>query len=110
MNRASAKELLEHAWFSSPPNASTHQKVAEELIPVELRVPSILFSPDDPNNSSSLEQAEEYAVIMAARRRTYGLQNVSEKLDPEHVCLIAGLCNQLGSSGFPSLTSLCDNV
>lgn len=77
-NRWSASESLQHEWFASQPHAISSQQLADELIPVELDVPRVLFSSPAVSDETSDGVAKKRVAAVAAARRAYSNQTHSK--------------------------------
>ena len=70
-NRFTAIQALQHEWFtSSLPPAASYKMVAQEVIPRELREPSVLFSSLEVNDTT-MTVARNKILDLAQARRTF---------------------------------------
>jgi serine/threonine protein kinase len=71
VKRFSAERALQDKWFTSlAPPAASHETVAQNVIPGNLREPRVIFSSEDVNDAT-LTVARKTALKLAAARRSF---------------------------------------
>lgn len=84
--RVTATAALRHEWFeTSEPPAATHQVIANQVIPDDLKEPKVLFSFPEANDTT-LTVARNQALKIASVRRSFFESKAMPKLTLVKAC------------------------